>query len=290
MKNSFCALILCLFSVAAIAQEDSVVATELVSLKYFSENNSLQYLLLENKLKTGKKIEPLKNKTFHLYLDSIGAANKIANVTTDANGVAKSFLPVGLKENWNTSSGHKFLAAVAGKEDEVAAELEIIKAKISIDTAVDGETKNIIVQVSKFENNEWIGAADAEMKVGIQRLGGILPAGDEETYTTDSSGTITIQLVKDSLPGDDNGNIVLVAKVEDNDLYGNLLIAKMVPWGVATTPDKNFFDQRKLWATNFKTPLWLLFMAYSIVIGVWGIIIYLVLQIIKIKRIGTISS
>ena len=50
------------------------------------------------------------------------------------------------------------------------------------------------------------------------------------------------------------------------------------------------FDQRKLWATKFRTPLWLLFMAYSIVIGVWGTIIYLVLQIIRIKRIGKIAS
>jgi hypothetical protein len=290
MKNSFCVLILFLFSVPVMAQEDSVVAKELISLKYFSEKNSLQYLLLENKLKTGKKIEPLTNKTFHLYLDSIGAVNKIAEVTTDGDGVAKSFLPVGLKEKWNAGSGHKFLAVAAGKEDEVATELEIVKAKISIDTIADGETKSIVVQVSKFENNEWIGAADVEMKVGIQRLGGILAAGDEETYTTDSSGTATVQLMKDSLPGDNKGNIVLAAKVEDNDLYGNLMVEKTVPWGVASAGDKNFFDQRKLWATNFRTPLWLLFMAYSIVIGVWATLIYLVFQIIRIKRIGTTSS
>ncbi len=88
------------------------------------------------------------------------------------------------------------------------------------------------------------------------------------------------------MPGDQKGNIVLVAKVEDNDQYGNLLVEKTVPWGVALKPEKNFFDQRTLWTTRFRTPFWLLFMAYSIVIGVWGTIIYLVTQILRTRRMG----
>ena len=48
------------------AQEDSVTAKELVKLKYFNNNNSVQYLELENLLKSGKEIEPLKNKVLKL--------------------------------------------------------------------------------------------------------------------------------------------------------------------------------------------------------------------------------
>jgi len=36
----------------------------------------------------------------------------------------------------------------------------------------------------------------------------------------------------------------------------------------------------------FRTPIGLLFVAYSIVIGVWGTIIYIILQIAKIKKMG----
>ncbi len=32
---------------------------------------------------------------------------------------------------------------------------------------------------------EWVPAADVDMKVGINRLGGILSAGEEAIYTTD---------------------------------------------------------------------------------------------------------
>jgi hypothetical protein len=124
------------------------------------------------------------------------------------------------------------------------------------------------------------------MKVGISRKGGILPAGDAPTYTTDSSGSVTVEFKKDSLPGDGKGNIFLAAKVEDNDTYGNLLIEKSVPWGVALKPDNNFFSQRTLWTTSNRTPPWLLFMAYTMIFIVWGTILYLVRQMFKIKKLS----
>ena len=64
------------------------------------------------------------------------------------------------------------------------------------------ESRSIAVQVMKYENSEWMPASEVEMKMGIRRHGGILSAGDEEIYTTDSSGTATVELKKDSLPGD----------------------------------------------------------------------------------------
>ncbi|MGZ5218455.1 MAG: hypothetical protein ACXWC7_00200 [Chitinophagaceae bacterium] len=266
------------------AQEDSVVAKELVRLKYFNDNNSVQYLLLENSLKTGKKIEPLKDKIFQVYLDSNKAENLIAEVKTDKTGKAKTFLPVSLKTIWEQTSLHTFIAVPAGKED--VTELEIAKAKMMIDTASSEEGRSITVQVQKFENGEWLPANEVEMRVGVHRLGGILSANEEATFTTDSSGIITVDFKRDSLPGDQKGNIVLIAKVEDNDQYGNLVVEKTVPWGVALKQDSSFFSHRSLWSTRFKTPVWLLFMAYSIVIGVWGTIFYLILQIIKIKKLG----
>ena len=291
IKNKFIFLLLpfifVLLTNRVAAQEDSVTSEVMVKLKYFNDNNGVQYLLLDNYLKTGKKIEPLKSKVFKLYLDSNKAENLIATVTTDVKGKAKSFLPPSLKASWEAIPVHKFIVVPAGQDQEVAAELEIIKAKIQIDTASADGVKSITIQVFKFENNEWLSANEVEMKVGIKRHGGILSAGEEATYTTDSTGSLKVDIDKDSLPGDLKGNIVLVAKVEDNDLFGNLMVEKTVPWGIVTKSDNSFFNQRTLWTTRFKTPFWLLFMAYSIVISVWGTVIYLILQLIKIKKIGT---
>ena len=88
-----------------------------------------------------------------------------------------------------------------------------------------------------------------------KKNGGILSAGDEATYTTDSTGEVTAEFKKDSLPGDEKGNIVLAAVVEDNDQYGNLQVEKTVSWGVPFNPDNSFFNQRALWSTRSRTPI-----------------------------------
>lgn len=268
-----------------VAQEDSAVPKKVVKLHYFNSNNNLQYLLLESMLKKGKTLTPQKNKAYQLYLDSSNVENLISKMQTDEKGKAKAFIPPPLKTVWDASAQHTFI--VMSGDEEIISDYIITKSKITIDTATTDSVRNIIVTLMKWENNAWVPSPEVEMKVGIQRIGGsILSAGDEETYTTDSSGIVTVELKKDSLPGDLKGNYVLAARVEDNEEFGNLLVEKTVPWGVVTKADTNFFNQRTLWATRDRTPIWLLLMAYSIIIGVWGTLIYLVVQLIKIKKLG----
>ena len=87
------------------------------------------------------------------------------------------------------------------------------------------------------------------------------------------------------MPGDEKGNIILVASVEENDSYGNLAVEKQVPWGKVAATSKHFWH-RTLWSTGNRAPLWLLAMASGIIIGIWGTIIYLVWQILKIRKMG----
>src|SRR6187549_2969929 len=124
---------LILFAGRLSAQQDSATAKELVSLKYFSFNNSVQYLEIESVLKTGKRKTPIPGKAFQLYLDDNKPENLIGPVITDKTGKARCYLPPTLKTGWESASLHKFLAIVTGSEDPVA-ELEITKSKIEIDT------------------------------------------------------------------------------------------------------------------------------------------------------------
>jgi len=283
-------LILCFFATGIkISAQDSTATEPSVNLRYFVNNNSIQYLLVQSRIKVGKKIQPLPQQVVQLYLDSNKAENLITKIYTDERGLAKVIIPPSLKDKWNNSPRHQFIGVMeaTSKEVEITTSLDITKTKMEMDTSTMDGVHTINVQVKFFQNNDWVPAKDVEMKVGIARSASILSAGDDETYTTDSSGTISVEFNKKNLPGDQNGNFVLAAKVEDNEQYGNLLIEKTVPWGVAVKYDKNFFDQRTLWSTRFRTPPWLLFMAYSIVISVWGTIIFLVLQIVKIKKLGT---
>ena len=271
--------------------QDSSKKDLLLNIGYYEVNNKLIYLMVHTKTKINSKFQPAPNQNVNVYLDSIAEANFISMIKTDENGIAKVIIPTQLKNTWQASSNHTFIGVTENTKEfnKTTNETPVTIAKVSIDTSTDGKTKNIVATFSALKNNVWIPVKAVEMKVGVSRMGGILSAGDEPTYTTDSTGSVTVQLKKDSLPGDEKGNIRLVVKVEDNDQYGNLVVEKTVPWGVAVKPDKNFFNQRTLWTTRFKTPLWLLIIAYSIGIGVWSIIIYLIFQIIKIKKLGNKS-
>ncbi len=285
-------LLIFILIITGVQAQDSVAKESVLSIKYFSVDNKIPYLVVKSQSKLGKKYTPVKNVPVQVFIDSdSGEANLLGKVTTGENGEAKVILPASVKVFWDASSQHNFIASAAGTKefDETKTELPVTKSKIIIDTSSGETAKTITAMVTELKDGEWVPAKDVEIKIGIRRLASILSAGDEETYTTDSTGQAVAEFKKDSLPGDEKGNIILIAKVEDNELYGNLVIEKSVPWGVSIKPENNF-DKRSLFATRFKTPLWLLFMAYSIVAGVWGVIFYLVWQIIKIKKLGGAST
>lgn len=282
-------VLLCLSPVALMAQDDKEEAPEpVIKLKYLCSNNSMQYLILESSLKKDKVFTPQANKTYELYLDSVGTNNLISKVTTDKNGKAKAFIPPTLQGKWAAADQHTFV--VMQGDEEIISDYIIHKSKVSIDTATADGVRTLTVTFQKFENKAWVPAADVEMRVGISRMGGIMSAGDDETYTTDSAGTITVELTKLNLPGDAKGNLVMAAKIEDNDEYGNVLFETTVPWGTKHVASTDFFKQRKLWTTRFHTPYWLLFMAYTISLIVWSTVIYLFFQLFKIWKLGKAST
>lgn len=279
--------IILLFSLMTVCKNARSQNELSVGVRYYTADNHMQYLLVETKIKKDNKFQPLENVVVQVYLDSNSAENLVGKYRTNAKGLAKAFIPPSLKQKWDARSEHSFIAVAEAtvKEDETIADIKIKKARIEIDTLFDGDTRKVNVKVLTFEQNQWTAAKDVEVKVGIQRLGSFLKIGEEESYTTDSLGQVSADFKRDSLPGDVKGNLVLVARIEDNDQYGNLSVSKTVPWGRPLSYH-NDFNKRTLFATGNRSPLWLELIALSIIFGVWGTIIYLVFQLIRIKKAG----
>jgi hypothetical protein len=289
LHKSWTGLLCCLALAPVFVQAQEAEKPELsVNVRYFNNNNSTQYLQVQTKVKANNKLQPVKDISFQLYLDSVDASNAIASVKTNEKGEAKAAIPVSLKDKWMAATSHKFIAVSQATKEfaETTTELPVAKARISIDTLNAEGARTVTAKVEALQNGEWIPAKDVEMKIGVRRLGGQLKIGEDETYTTDSTGQVSGEYKLDSLPADDaKGSLVLVARVEDNENFGNLSVEKTVPWGVQYKRVSHF-GERSLYATRSHTPLWLLFMATGIILAVWGVIIFLVFQIIKIKKLG----
>jgi hypothetical protein len=287
MRTILLPLVLSFLTVALHAQEAEKPEL-MVNLGYYTENNSTQYLKAQTQIKANNKLQPVKNAVLRIYLNSVGEENLIANLKTDEKGKATTAIPPRLRDQWAASTDHKFIAVAKAnpKDEEVTTELEIAKAKIVIDTLNEEGVRSVTATVLSYNDGEWLPAKDVEVKLGVRRLGAQLKIGEDESYTTDSLGNVAGEFKLDSLPADDSkGAITLVARIEDNEQFGNITMEKTVPWGKYYVRENNF-GKRSLWAARFRSPLWLVFMAYSIVAGVWGVIFYLVFSIIKIKKLS----
>ena len=258
-----------------------------LNVSYYQPSNNIPYLLVTTKTKVERKFIGVKDLKVNVYLNEVSDSNLLQSFQSDVTGEQRIYIPTSFKGVWDAASSFTFIAvAGATKEfDETKGEVQVAKAKIEIDTSSTEETKNVIVNVKTLQKGEWVPANGVELKIAVKRSLGNLPIGDEETYTTDSTGSVSAEFKRDSLLGDNKGNFILIARTEDNENFGNLFAEKNVNWGVVPILDNSFY-QRSLWATSSRTPIWLLVLAGSIIAGVWGTIIYLISQMIKIRKMG----
>jgi hypothetical protein len=270
-----------------VKAQEAAKSPLVVAISYYTLDNKVPYLLVNAKSKVDGKFQPVKGAEIKLYLDKDSTGQGlglIGKLVTNEKGKAGTNIPPSLEKIWKASVNHTFIAVTdkTKKYDETNTELSIAKARITVDTADD---KNVVATFAEFKGSDWVPVKGVEVKIGIKRLGGDLQIGEEQTYTTDSLGHVKGEFKKIGMPGDEAGNIILVAKVEDNDQFGNLRIEKSIPWGKKFVSNKDFFH-RALWGSQFHSPIWLVVMAYSIIIAVWGTLLYLIFLILKIKKLG----
>ena len=254
-----------------------------VAVNYYIDNNKVPYLLVKVKTKVNGKFKNVGGIPVKLSLNKDSAGTLIARVVTKENGEAMALIPPSLKKEWSTTVKHTFLASFDGnkKYDAATGDLTVGKAKILID-ATD---KTVTATVFEMKDTTWTPVKGVDVILAVRRTGGDLPINETPAFATDSTGKASGDFKRDSIPGDAKGNITLVAKIVDNDQYGNLSIEKKVPWGAKFAPVNNF-DERTLFATRAKAPIWLIFIATGIILAVWIVLILLVQNLFKIKKLG----
>lgn len=294
--NKYCILLIMFFSciIAVSAQQGNEQENQrrlYLNISYFLPHNNIPYLVVSTKTKEERKFIPLENMNTALYMNEETDSALIGKNKTNEKGESKFFLPATLKYAWDSADTINFIAVMeANKEFESdRTELAITKARLEIDTFSAEETKHIIVTAREFKNGEWKAVPDVEVKISVGQLLGNLPVSEEAYYTTEDDGSVTAEFTRDSLPGDNKGNLVLIARTEENEVFGNIFTEMTVNWGVVPEPE-NLLHKRSLWATRFKTPYWLLGLAYTITGGVWAVLIYLFIQLLRIRRLGKIAD
>jgi hypothetical protein len=124
--------------------------------------------------------------------------------------------------------------------------------------------------------------AEAGIKLYAKRWFGTLPIGEE--LKTDKTGNVVFKLPR-NLPGDSIGNLTLIAKISDQEMYGNVTSDTVLKAGQPVNKP-SLVAKRAMYNIMRKAPIWLLLVYFSGVIVVWTFIILILLQVRKIYFIG----
>jgi hypothetical protein len=82
------------------------------------------------------------------------------------------------------------------------------------------------------------------------------------------------------VPGDKDGNITVLAMIEDSDDFGNVIQKKTIDWGVLNK--KVAAQEHKLWSKV--APIWMYVVLSVLLLGVWANYIYTIINLFKISK------
>jgi len=142
--------------------------------------------------------------------------------------------------------------------------INYIKAKLS-----DPLTNNPIIE--------------QDLTIQVQRLFGPLILG-EEFNTTDDDGAIFVA-IEEGIPGVD-GILTFEIVLNDSDDYGTIKALVTAPIGT-TIVDESTFDDRTMWSPRNKTPIFMLIFPNLLIVGIWGLIVYLIINLLRISKSKT---
>lgn len=266
----------------SINQEKPEKIAARMSLRYFKKADGAQSLKVSVWYKEGKKNIPVENTLVNLYLEEVSDQGILGNVTTDENGEATYILTDRFQQYAEGKYEFIFISKLMNEEQFQSAEEEITIKKSNIVFDLSEEDSTVSVKLTHVAGpDSLVPISDSELKIGIRRSFSILPIG--EPITTDENGSGSVHYSGD-VPGDKEGNLRIVAKVEDHDDIGNIEYEIPVKWGVPVNPV--ILEKRSLWASGANAPIPLVSVSVAIVLGIWSVLFYLVLQLFKIKKIS----
>jgi hypothetical protein len=85
-------------------------------------------------------------------------------------------------------------------------------------------------QVTANLTNAGTAVKDIDIHFYVKKSFGLLPLEGDFT-TTDENGEASVDFPTD-LPGDVSGNVIVIARVEDDEKLGNVEAMKTVNWGI----------------------------------------------------------
>jgi len=257
-----------------------------LSLSFTHDMDKGLILTAKARTKVDKSYEPVKGITVYFYTNEIMPDYQLGKSSTDDRGEAK--LTIGLDSSRrDTTVWTDYFATVENDENyhDTETDIRIKTAMLHMELVVTDESEHLVkVNLSEMDSSlAPAPVADVGVRIFVKRMFGFLAING--TYdVTDETGELLVPF-PDDIKGDINGLVEIIARIDDNDDYGTLIAREEQNWGIPLTVDPNL-QKSHLWSARSNVPVYLLIICNALIVGIWGTIIYLIIQISKIKRLG----
>jgi hypothetical protein len=172
------------------------------------------------------------------------------------------------------------LSLIAFNNSSVYGQDAMEDAILSISFSEDNDTKMI---TTKAVDQSGMPIEELELYYFVKRTFSLLPIGDPFN-STDENGIIEVAFPND-LPGDTEGNVIIVVKILESDLYNDQTLEVSKNWGTPTVLEDPNAEKRSLWAAAANAPISLIVIVSSMIIAVWYMIFFIIFKLYKISRI-----
>lgn len=265
---------------ATYAQEKEKIRLR-VKADYVKVMNDVSYLDITTSARIEKRNQNIPNIQLTVLSETDEDEIALGTITTDHDGKVR-FVIDDFNKLLRDSIGYYTLSVKFKGNDEfkrASRSVSVLDAQIDAQWQQKDSVNYVAATLTDVYRDSLI--TDTSLEVNVERLFRSLPIGEEFNYT-DQDGSILVE-IEEGIPGID-GKLVLEVVLNDHDEYGTVIAKLKAPVGEPVVFDTDF-ENRTLWASRDKTPWFILIFTNLLIVGMWGIFVYLIINLFKIRKL-----
>ena len=260
------------------SQDESKVSPDF----YFSCVQSDNEFILKTRLSywTGERDAFIEGAMVVFYNMAGEDSRQLEAVSTDMNGEAVFQIEKGSDRLISVEDNYTFRALFKGNNLYETSEdmVEVRPLNLRLDFIEIDSVKTIVAEAFEMDKEgNPIPLEETDVYFYAPRSFSLLPVGDG--WFEEGRAQLDFPT---SLPGDSIGNLTILARIEDHELYGNVEAAAVKDWGLAM-PRVVIEKRRGLGDTD--APLWMVYTLIVLLSIVWFHYMYVFYLMIKIKKL-----
>ncbi len=251
-----------------------------LKVQYVKIMDGAIYFDIKATSKVKKKNVKVSNIDLIIYNEVNDELIKIGKATTNIKGENKFVLKSLNSIKPDSTNIYNILISFKGNDAFKKAKKSISFKNSNINAKLITKDSLNYITATLIDESTNTPITNVSLEVQLKRLFRPLQLG-EEFNNTNEGGTIIVS-VEDGLPGV-NGNLTFNIVLNESDEYGTVIAKVNAPIGIPIV-DESTFEQRTMWSPRNKTPLFLLIFPNLLIIGIWGLILYLITNLFKITK------